>query len=543
LAKQIKERLTQRQLAIDTAKHGLETGHAFAGAAVAKLQGKNPDDLYRQLLGLESRAKLEQELEAAKQHLAKIVAAAASHWEKKDPAAEAKITEAKAAIEQTTKEIALLKQTIDILRAVLKHPHDASNCPVCSQTMDPCLVSETRLGNIEWQLSQASTVWSAAQKKLTDTETAQRAWEGESHRIAQAQLTQTQRVNKLTTDLQALGTGNLEQVRADYKACAEASTELQAAKRDIANYERQLKLFEAQLFSSAEVQAADGFSAELLQVTLTEKTAAALSLSRLQTLKLLLGTKQQALQRAQSDASAATAALDAGVQAFRLLQSSPPSVELAVAVAGGGLDAKLAEIAGKDRQRAECAGRLTQAQAQLKTLQDKENEIEDRIHKNAARQQVVEDLVRLRGVLARQGLPLAYVEYQFLRLTTLAQQSLSDLGANFTVEVHPERPVAFTFTRLDEADGVSMDMSKLSGGQKVRLSIAFLLAVQKLLIPEVGLLVLDEPSTHMDIDGVESLKELLLGMAQTLQNSEHQVWVVDHHETLQTAFGSCLQLK
>jgi DNA repair exonuclease SbcCD ATPase subunit len=86
-------------------------------------------------------------------------------------------------------------------------------------------------------------------------------------------------------------------------------------------------------------------------------------------------------------------------------------------------------------------------------------------------------------------------------------------------------------------------MSKLSGGQKVRLSIAFLVAVQRLIIPEVGLLILDEPSTHLDSAGVESLRELLMSLSTLLQNTNSQVWVVDHNPALQAALGACVNLE
>jgi exonuclease SbcC len=543
VGKQVKERLSQRQVSIDSAKQGLERARGLALAATAKVQGKDLTALYQQLLGLESRAKLEKELETAKQHLEKIVAAVDVHLGKKIEYAATKTTVTKEVIEQASKEIALLQQTVDILKAVLKHPHNDNVCPVCSQGMGSGVVSVERLNLLETQLTQAQTRCATAQHELKRLETAQRDWETEFNRIDQAQTTQTQRVNKLTADFQALGAGDLEQVRAEYKACSDASAELQSAQREISTYTSQLALFESQQFSAEDLKAAEGFSSDALAAAIQTKNSAFIHHGQLQTLKQLLQVKTEDCVKAAANATAALATLETGIGLFKSLQSSPPSLDLAIAVASGKLEETLAEVTGKNNQRLECAGRLTQAQNQLKALQTKENEIEDRLHKNAARQQVVDDLIRLRGTLARQGLPLAYVEYQFLRLTTLAQQSLSELGSNFTIEVHPERPVAFTFTRLDEADGVSMDQNKLSGGQRVRLSIAFLLAVQKLLIPEVGLLVLDEPSTHLDQDSVDALKELLMGMAQTLQNSEHQVWVVDHHETLQTAFGSCLQLK
>lgn len=83
---------------------------------------------------------------------------------------------------------------------------------------------------------------------------------------------------------------------------------------------------------------------------------------------------------------------------------------------------------------------------------------------------------------------------------------------------------------------------KLSGGQKVRLSIAFLLAVQQLVIPDLGFLVLDEPSTHLDEEARENLKELLINLGQQLEASDTQILVCDHAKELEPAFVNLIQL-
>jgi DNA repair exonuclease SbcCD ATPase subunit len=85
-------------------------------------------------------------------------------------------------------------------------------------------------------------------------------------------------------------------------------------------------------------------------------------------------------------------------------------------------------------------------------------------------------------------------------------------------------------------------MNKLSGGQRVRLSIAFLLAVQQLIIPELGLLVLDEPTTHVNDEGVESLADLLQNLGAQLASSDAQIVVCDHDHRLERAFQITVRL-
>ena len=91
-----------------------------------------------------------------------------------------------------------------------------------------------------------------------------------------------------------------------------------------------------------------------------------------------------------------------------------------------------------------------------------------------------------------------------------------------------------------DTTGIWMPMKKLSGGQKVKLSIAFLLAVQQTICAEVNFLNLDEPSTHLDTNSTESLAELLNKMEGELESTGGQLWVVDHNVNLERAFKKSL---
>ena len=85
-------------------------------------------------------------------------------------------------------------------------------------------------------------------------------------------------------------------------------------------------------------------------------------------------------------------------------------------------------------------------------------------------------------------------------------------------------------------------MSKLSGGQRVRLCTSFLLACQKELVSDVGLMTFDEPSTHLDSECVESLNTLFQELQQLFKGSDYQIWISDHHPKLETSFNKTLKL-
>jgi DNA repair exonuclease SbcCD ATPase subunit len=175
-------------------------------------------------------------------------------------------------------------------------------------------------------------------------------------------------------------------------------------------------------------------------------------------------------------------------------------------------------------------------------LQRRQMELEVRMDKDKARRSLLATMETVRDAYHRTGVPLAYMRRKFERLCVLTCVNLEKLDSSFTVESDPENPVTFLFRRTDDPTNYVMSQSKLSGGQRVRLTVAFLMALQQLILPEVSFLVLDEPSVHLDQPGVESLRDLLVELGQHLQSGEAQVIVCDHNEALQPSFQNVIRL-
>jgi len=176
---------------------------------------------------------------------------------------------------------------------------------------------------------------------------------------------------------------------------------------------------------------------------------------------------------------------------------------------------------------------LVDAAARLK-------ELDDRAAQDVKRRTCLNRLHELKVLMSRQGLPGKYVAHRFTQLAVLTQTHLTRMASGFDVAIDPEIPLSFRFKRQD--DGADLPMTKLSGGQRVRLSLAFLMAVQEALVPDVGLLVLDEPSMHLDVAGKASLAELLMDTGRRLSQAESQVWISDHAIELEPAFGATVRL-
>ena len=135
-----------------------------------------------------------------------------------------------------------------------------------------------------------------------------------------------------------------------------------------------------------------------------------------------------------------------------------------------------------------------------------------------------------------------YLSERFNQLTGLTQRNLGMLNANFVVTPSVDEVLSFDFTDQERPWIGKLPQSKLSGAQRVLLTISFLLAVQQLILPQVGLLVIDEPSNHLGVPQKEDLRDLFASLNQTLANTDAQIIVVDHDPIVMQALTKVVRL-
>lgn len=200
------------------------------------------------------------------------------------------------------------------------------------------------------------------------------------------------------------------------------------------------------------------------------------------------------------------------------------------------------ELEARQAERHQALGELKKAKENFKALNVKFVEIQSRMSDNEAKLKVVEELRQMKDILSRKGLPRAYVSHKFDKLASLTATNLAILNADFTVSKDADNFLSFLFERYDGKAHVVLPMDRLSGGQKVRLCIAFLLAVQQELVPDIGFQTFDEPSTHLDEEGVERLCAMFKSLQSLLRCVNHQVWICDHNPLLEESFNTTLRL-
>jgi DNA repair exonuclease SbcCD ATPase subunit len=91
-------------------------------------------------------------------------------------------------------------------------------------------------------------------------------------------------------------------------------------------------------------------------------------------------------------------------------------------------------------------------------------------------------------------------------------------------------------------DGKTHPAARLSGGQKIVASISFRLAMADTFAKDVGILILDEPSNHLDKDNITHLQNLLLRLKELTGSTGKQIIIVTHEEQLSGFFDHVVKL-
>lgn len=235
------------------------------------------------------------------------------------------------------------------------------------------------------------------------------------------------------------------------------------------------------------------------------------------------------------------AAVDSANSRLQKIEATRPALEAAlrkldVQLNEIQLNQTLATLTQANAQRSEALGQVRQQENTITQLQTRFNALKAQEEAQACIRETAEQMKQLKRTFKRDGLASTYMQYRFAQLAELTQNFLMLMNASFVVFPDISQPLSFQFSRNDDPAILPLPQNKLSGGQRVRLTVAFLLAVQQLIIPKIGFLSIDEPSTHLDPEGVASLRELFETLRQSLQNAEAQIVVCDHHVDLTSAF-------
>ena len=155
-------------------------------------------------------------------------------------------------------------------------------------------------------------------------------------------------------------------------------------------------------------------------------------------------------------------------------------------------------------------------------------------------ERVEKTLSDARDVFHRDSLPSIMARRYVGAIDQTLDRFLQLMHADFTAGLEKDDG-AYHFRCLFK-DATERDASCLSGGQKVRFCIAFLLAINEILSTRLGVLALDEPTEHLDQDGKQHLVDVLSYVQQYARSSGTQIFCITHEAQLMGSFDQTICL-
>jgi DNA repair exonuclease SbcCD ATPase subunit len=169
----------------------------------------------------------------------------------------------------------------------------------------------------------------------------------------------------------------------------------------------------------------------------------------------------------------------------------------------------------------------------VRNAENSVHEIKAKMKAQAKTQKIIAELQELRTVFSREGIIDNYIQKQFEIVAKMASITLRKFGADFVIENDPDNPCSIRFLPLNRnLPPYFQPQVKLSGGQKVCVAIAILMAIHQILIPRIGLLIVDEPSHHLGEANLANLREFLISINSGLRSQNLQVIYSDHAKEL-----------
>ncbi len=187
---------------------------------------------------------------------------------------------------------------------------------------------------------------------------------------------------------------------------------------------------------------------------------------------------------------------------------------------------------------------LTSSRTALKLCKEEYDKTEERLTRARNRKKElaraskwVKDIELVRDVFHRDNLPRAAAQQYLSALEDEINRNLSSFDTPFKVTSCDNLQLKCQFP-----DGRQHYGDKLSGGLQIVLAVAFRFAVYSIFAPELGTMVLDEPTVFLDYDNVDYLREAIAGMNAKMREQDRQVLVVTHESRLMRAFDTVFSL-
>ncbi len=129
----------------------------------------------------------------------------------------------------------------------------------------------------------------------------------------------------------------------------------------------------------------------------------------------------------------------------------------------------------------------------------------------------------VKDMLHRDQIPKMVLQYYLGSLREKVSAYLKAFEASFIVNIDDGFDMTFT-----KGGGGERQLERMSGGEKTVLSVSLHLAVSELFGNGLGVLVLDEPTSNMDVDYLSQFTQIIETLSSGILGGDRQLIVVTH---------------
>ncbi|MDK2783493.1 MAG: repair protein SbcC/Rad50 [Thermococcaceae archaeon] len=205
--------------------------------------------------------------------------------------------------------------------------------------------------------------------------------------------------------------------------------------------------------------------------------------------------------------------LDFSEEELKSLQEKVRSIENTVKELNGVINAKEEE--------------LRKILSKIEEVKTQISELEQKLKKVERLQRLLSDLERIRAAYHRDGVQRLLRQ----RIAPVISELATDYIENFNMDI-TDIYLSEDFDITVVKNSVEVPTSTLSGGERVAVALALRLAIARALSRNLSVIIMDEPTTHLDEERRKDLVEILDRFFKS-RGAIPQVIIVTHHPELE----------
>ncbi|MET1101538.1 MAG: AAA family ATPase [Pyrodictiaceae archaeon] len=204
------------------------------------------------------------------------------------------------------------------------------------------------------------------------------------------------------------------------------------------------------------------------------------------------------------------------------------------------LDEELAkkenEMRELNRKLGELEGSIKQLEEDRKRLEELGKEIEKLKREQHALEKAIIDLQKIRSLFSSQGLPRIIWSYARKAIENIMKNILQEFNIDFVdIKISDDFEIYLVHRNGERS------LQMMSGGERTAVAIAFRLALARLVAPRIHVLIMDEPTVHLDEENRKELVRITRWSISSL-TGVHQLIIVSHDRELEEAADNIIEV-